>query len=71
MVHIVFYTYKPSHFPSKVDTGLEMRNLQHKQKKELVQGHVANWWQGLEEKPVGLTHSSSDTPVIISLLLLS
>lgn len=40
------------------------------QRKELAQGHVANWWQGLEEKPAGLTHSS-DTPAIISLLLLS
>lgn len=67
----VFCLYKPRHFPSKVNTGLQMRNLQHKQTKWHVQGHVASWWQGLEEKPVGLTHSSSDIPVIISLLLLS
>lgn len=36
-----------------------------------MQGHTASWWQGLEEKPVGLTHSSPGIPVIISLLLLS
>lgn len=48
-----------------------MKILQHKERKELVQGHVANWWQDLEKNFVGLTHSSSDTPAIISLLLLS
>lgn len=56
----VFYMNKRRHLPNKINTGLQMRNFQHKQIKWLVQGHVASWWQGLEEKL--LTHSSSDIP---------
>lgn len=67
----VFCVYIPRDFPSKVNTGLQMRNLQDKQIKWLVQGQEASWWQGLEEKPVGLTHFPSDIPGVISLLLLS